>query len=160
MIKKLASSGQIDSTYQPCSSIHNLVDVVYDYSNPALLFGLTELTNELILFSALTAKQECQVSAKMALSDVTDRTVFDSLRMFGSLLVARSMEDASLHLFRTKPDDQLSFMVSAVKPLPAVFKMPKCGSESDNAVVHLGDYFVADASLMTVEPCPGKILTV
>ena len=87
---------------------------MYDYSNPSLLFGLTETTNELILFSALTSKQECQVSAKMALSDVTDRTVFDSLRMFGSLLVARNTDDASLHLFKTNPDDQLAFMVSAV----------------------------------------------
>ena len=86
--------------------------------------------------------------------------------MFGQLLVARSTEDASLHMFKTNPDDQLAFMISSVKPLPAVFKMPKCteaeatSPENDNKPVHLGDYFIADASLMTVESCPGKILTV
>lgn len=59
VIKKLTSAGQVDSTFQPCFTISNLVDVVYDFSNPSLLFGLTEMTNELILFSALTSKQEC-----------------------------------------------------------------------------------------------------
>ena len=59
IIKKLASSGLVDSTFKPCSTMSNLVDVVYDYSNPALLFALTETTNELLLFSALTIKQEC-----------------------------------------------------------------------------------------------------
>ena len=59
IIKKLASSGLVDSTFKPCSTMSNLVDVVYDYSNPALLFALTETTNELLLFSALTSKQEC-----------------------------------------------------------------------------------------------------
>lgn len=67
----------------------------------------------------------------MSLSDVDDRTVFDSLQMFGSLLVARSTEDASLHMFKTNPDDQLTFMVSAVKPLPAIFKMPKCAADAE-----------------------------
>lgn len=50
-------------------------------------------------------------------------------------------------------------MLTASKPLPAVFKMPACESTSE-AAVHLGDYFIADASLMTVETCPGKILTI
>ena len=67
----------------------------------------------------------------MSLSDVDDKTVFDSLQMFGSLLVARSTEDASLHMFKTNPDDQLTFMVSAVKPMPAIFKMPKCAADTE-----------------------------
>ena len=105
ILKKLASSGKVDSTYQPCSTLTNLVDVVYDFTNPALLFGLTEVTNELILFSISMSKQECSVSAKMSLSETDDRSVFDSLEMFGSLLVARNTENASLHLFKSNPDD-------------------------------------------------------
>jgi len=52
-------------------------------------------------------------------------------------------------------------MLSAAKPLPAVFKMPKCSEEeTETKETHLGAYYVADASLMTVESCPGKILTI
>ena len=76
----------------------------------------------------------------MSLSDIENRTVFDSLNMFGPLLAARNIDDASLHLFKTNPDDQLSFMISTLKPLPAVFKMPKCDESSEAATVHLGDY--------------------
>ena len=48
--KKFASSGRVDSTYQPCETISNLVDIAYSDANPAQMFALSEVSNELILF--------------------------------------------------------------------------------------------------------------
>ena len=40
---------------------------------------------------------------------------------------------------------------------PAIFKLPECEGTSG---VHLGDSFSTDGTLMTVETCPGQILTI
>ena len=90
--------------------------------------------------------------AKTPLSEEKGKGIFDSIDMFGPLLVARSIEDASMHLLLTNSTDQLSFMLS--KTEPAIFKMPECST------VHLGDYFIADDKFLVVEPCPGKLLTI
>ena len=112
------------------------------------------MTNELYLFQLDTSKAECRVAAKMPMSETTDRTIFDSVDFFGPLLVARSSEDASLHLVLSDPSDQLSFMLTP-RLLPAVYKMPEC-----EAGPHFGSFFATDGVLLTVETCPGKILTI
>lgn len=99
VVKKLTSSGKIDQTYKPCETVSTLRDVIYDIRNSGLIFALTETSNELLLFKLLTGKGDCQATGKLALSDVIDRPIFDQVSLFGPLLVARNIEDASLHLF-------------------------------------------------------------
>ena len=70
----------------------------YEMRNPALIFALTETTNELILFQLLSSKTDCSAIGRLPFSEVNDRTLFDSLEFFGPLIVARSVEDASLHM--------------------------------------------------------------
>ena len=63
--------------------------------------------------------------AKQPLSDTEDRTVFDSVELFGPIIITRNIDDRSLHLFLSDANDQLAFMTSP-KPEPAIYKMPEC----------------------------------
>ena len=92
------------------------------------------------------------MAARVPLSATSNKTLFDSLDMFGPLIVARSTEDASINLFLSNQDDQLAFMKSA-EVSPAIFKIPECPE------VHLGNFYTTE-SYMSVEVCPGRILIV
>ena len=105
VVKKLLSSGKVDETFKPCQTAANLRDTIYELRNPTLIYALTETTNELILFSLQSSQADCQVVGKVPLTSINDRPVYDSITLLGSLLVARSTEDASLHLFLTKEVD-------------------------------------------------------
>jgi len=99
VVKKLTSAGKVDETYKACQTLATLRDVIYEVRNPGLIYALTDTSNELLMFKLVTAQADCQVLGKVALSEVDDRSIFDQINMFGSLIVARNSEDASLHLF-------------------------------------------------------------
>jgi len=75
--------------------------------------------------------------------------------MFGPLIVARSTEDGSMHLFLSDQDDQLSFMKSA-EVTPAIYKLPEC---QESPSTHLGAFYATE-TYMTVEACLGQILII
>ena len=86
--------------------------------------ALSGSSNELILFYILPNKKECQVAARMPLSMTDDESdKYDSLQLFGPLIVARSTNDASLHMFLSQTDDFQGFMTRG-STNPAIFKLP------------------------------------
>ena len=114
--------------------------------------AFTETTNELHLFSLQRSSLECKVAAKIPLAgSISDRTVFDSVRLYGQLIVARNTEDASMHMFMSNRANQLSYFKTAGTPEPEIFKMPADCSG------HVGDFWI-EGSHLTVEACPGQIL--
>ena len=94
----------------------------------------------------------------MALSDIDDRKVFDQVNLFGPLIVARHIEDASLQFFMGNSDDPTS-LIKGGSIKPAVYKLPECEGATDK---YLGSVYTypADGSYMTAEVCPGLILTI
>ena len=63
------------------------------------------------------------------------------------------INDRSLHLFLSDANDQLTFM-SNPKPKPAIYKLPECDK------LHLGQYYPTDSTQLTVDSCPGQLLTI
>ena len=58
------------------------------------------------------------------------------------------------------PNDQVDFMRSGQKT-PAIYKMPPCESQvKGSGAPFIGDYYVTDGSFLTIEACPGQILTI
>lgn len=94
--------------------------------------------------------------ARKPLSATDDRSVFDSISLFGSLIVARNTDDASLHLYLSNPDDQVTYFKTESEE-PAIYQLPACTGTNKK---HLGDFFTFEGSLLIAENCPGQILTI
>ena len=130
----------------------SLYDVIYEARNPSLILSLSD-ANELLLFQLVTSRAECQILGKLPLSQEDNQRIFDSVTMFGPLIVARNNQDASLHLFQANQDDMVG-MLKRGSPQPAVYQLPEC-AESTASKPYLGGYFAASDQFMTVEVCPG-----
>lgn len=154
---KLTSSGKIDETFKPCQTMAQLYDVIYEARNPSLILSLSD-ANELLLFQLVTSKAECQTLGKLPLSQEDNQRIFDSVTMFGPLIVARNNKDASLHLFQANQDDMVG-MLRRGGLQPAIYQLPEC-TESTASKPFIGGYYVASDQLMAVEVCPGQILTI
>ena len=73
--------------------------------------------------------------------------------MLGSLLVARSTTDGSLHIYKTNPKDQIGFMTG--DPQPVKYPLPECTDRSySGGEIHSTDRILA------IENCQQQILTI
>ena len=73
--------------------------------------------------------------------------------MLGSLLVARSTAEGSLHIYKTNPNDQVSFMTNS--PTSIKYPLPECPDQSQTS----GKVYSTD-TVLTVENCKSQVLTI